>query len=225
MISMDKQTVTDQVRKVLIRLKQNRRNDGFFDLMVHAFEYQVCQLEHLRDPFVFSNSISSYVKDYASRTSGEQQPDPPVTEVEKAGRMVQAFLEYSYIRRKKIRDTDSAYDRLYRNGSKELEITVDASKIGSYKDYIDIIQTELDFPRDCEGNIDRYLDWIRDLDWLPFESYVFTLTNSRDLECRNAPLLKEITDDFNDIIIPFWDHEAPDCIVGGTRKDVRLNLP
>ncbi len=147
-----------------------------------------------------------------------------VSELEETDKMVEAFWEYFCIRRQNIRKTDPAFDQLYRNDAKELEVTIDAAKISSYKDYIDMIQIELDFPYDCEGMVDRYLDWIRDLGWLPFESYVFNITNSKDLERRNAPLLKEIVEDFDEIIIPFWDHEATDCIVGGERKDVRVNL-
>lgn len=220
----DKQAVIDQVRMVYEKLKQGGIKSQRNSLLLHEFEYQIYQLEHLKDPFGFTNSIKKCADYYASWPSEERTPNVTVSELEETDKMVEAFWEYFCIRRHKIRKTDPAFDRLYRNDAKELEVTIDAAKISSYKDYIDMIQIELDFPYDCEGMIDRYLDWIRDLEWLPFESYVFNIINSKDLERRNAPLLKEIVEDFDEIIIPFWDHEATDCIVGGERKEVRLNL-
>ena len=220
----DKQAVINQVRKVYEKLKQGGIKSERNSLLLHEFEYQIYQLEHLKDPFGFTNSIKKCANYYASWPSEERTPNVTVSELEETDKMVEAFWEYFCIRRHEIRKTDPAFDRLYRNDSKDLEDTIDAAKISSYKDYIDIIQIELDFPRDCEGMGDRYLDWIRDLEWLPFESYVFNIINSKDLERRNAPLLKEIVEDFDEIIIPFWDHEAVHCIPGGERKDIYLNL-
>ena len=220
----DKQAVINQVRKVYEKLKQGGIKSERNSLLLHEFEYQIYQLEHLKDPFGFTNSIKKCANYYASWPSEERTQNVTVSELEETDKMVEAFWEYFCIRRHEIRKTDPAFDRLYRNASKELEVTVDAAKISNYKDYIKIIQIELDFPYDCEGNIDRYLDWIRDLGWLPFENYVFNIINSKDLERRNAPLLKEIVEDFDEIIIPFWDHEAVDCIPDGERKDICLNL-
>ena len=220
----DKQAVIEQVRKVYEKLQQGRMEDGRYRLLLNNFAYQLHQLENLKDPFGFTNSLKDCADYYASWPSGDRNPDVTVSELEEADKMVAAFQEYFYARMNKIRETDPAFDRLYRNDSKELEVTIDAARISSYKDYIDIIQIELDFPYDCEGMADRYLDWIRDLDWLPFETYVFNIVNSKDLEKRNAPLLKEIVEDFDNYIIPFWDHEAVHCILGGERKDIYLNL-
>lgn len=222
---MYRQPVIDQVRKVCMRLKQTRKNQGyFFDDLIRHCEYQIHELEHLHDPFYFWDHLKGSAKEYMIHTVGETYPDPPVSEVEKAEKMVTAFYDYVWARRKLIRAVDRKYDRLYRNSSRELEVTVDASKIRSYDDFINIIQVELDYPHDCEGMVDRHLDWIRDLGWLPFESYVFTITNSKVLMKRNPKLLEEIVDHFNRIIIPFWDHEVFDVVVGGERKDIRLNL-
>ena len=220
----DKQAVIDQVRMVYEKLKQGGIKSQRNSLLLHEFEYQIYQLENLKDPFGFTNSLKDCAAYYASWPSGNRIPDVTVSELEEADKMVAAFQEYFYARMNKIRETDPAFDRLYRNDSKELEVTIDAARISSYKDFIDIIQIELDFPYDCEGMADRYLDWIRELDWLPFKTYVFNITNSKDLERRNAPLLKEIVEDFDNCIIPFWDHEAVHCILDGERKDIYLNL-
>jgi len=106
----------------------------------------------------------------------------------------------------------------------QMEVIIDGSKISNYKDFIDVVQRELLFPGDCEGMTERYLDRIRDLSWLPYITYVFTIINSEELKRRNEALLKAIVKDFDETIIPFWDHEFVHCIVGGERKDIHLNL-
>ena len=87
-----------------------------------------------------------------------------------------------------------------------------------------MVQKELQFPVDCGGRVDRYLEQIRDLSWLPYKTYVFTLFNSADLERRNNGLLKQIVSDFDRNIIPFWHHQVVYIVLNGEPKNVHLNL-
>ena len=109
------------------------------------------------------------------------------------------------------------------NGSEETKtITIDGSIIFSYRDFINIIQKELDFPRDCEGIIDRYLDWMTDLQWTPYNRIVIRIVNSSRL--ANGYRTNEIVPDFNEHILPFWKDEYMHCIVNPTPKEVVLEL-
>ena len=103
-------------------------------------------------------------------------------------------------------------------------IVIDGSQIKCYKDFIDIVQKELDFPSDCEGNVDSYLDWIQDLQWTNYNTVDITITNSEHLSSSNNQDLKYIISDFRDIIIPFWQDEYENCIVEPTQKEIILHL-
>ena len=109
------------------------------------------------------------------------------------------------------------------NSSEETKtITVDGSIVFRYRDFINIIQKEPDFPRDCEGSIDRYPDWMTDLQWTPYNRIVIRIVNSSRL--ANGYRTNEIVPDFNEHILPFWKDEYMRCIVNPTPKEIVLEL-
>ena len=103
-------------------------------------------------------------------------------------------------------------------------VTVDGASIHSYKDFIDIIQEELDFPRDCEGMVDRYLDWMQDLQFSSWNRFVITIRNSDCLVNSDSRDLKDIISHFREIILPFWKDEYRRCIVDPDPKEIILKL-
>ena len=102
-------------------------------------------------------------------------------------------------------------------------ITIDGSLIHSYKEFIDIIQKELEFPRDCIGKIDCYLDWIRDLQWTSYNCIVLTIINSKCL-LTNGNRTDEIIPHFQNVILPFWKDEYQRCIPDPVHKEIILDL-
>lgn len=103
-------------------------------------------------------------------------------------------------------------------------IQLDGKEIKNYQDFILEMQKKMYFPRDCQGNIDRYLDWMRDLSWIQSETICIQILNSNYLMTGNATDRKKTLDDFNRIIIPFWKYDAESFIVGGKKKNVILKL-
>ncbi|MBQ6290216.1 MAG: hypothetical protein IJK71_13345 [Clostridia bacterium] len=218
---LDKQMMIDQVRKVLniFRQKEEVRNIGVYKDYIYRYEQQLLALEQDLNYNCISGTGHIYMDSDAYGLN-----DPFIDEISKAEQMVHDYLRREKLRLKKpeeMRADLSAFSLKYPS---QMEVIIDGSKISNYKDFIDVVQRELLFPGDCEGMTERYLDRIRDLSWLPYITYVFTIINSEELKRRNEALLKEIVRDFDEIIIPFWDHEFVHCIVGGERKDIHLNL-
>lgn len=103
-----------------------------------------------------------------------------------------------------------------------LVLQIDGRKLDSYEDYIAIVQKQAQFPTDCRGNIDVYLDWICDLSWLDVDSIHFLFEHWDSFQQRQPRLARRIVDDIQKSIIPFWQEEAPHCIVQGRTKSVTL---
>ena len=213
---LDKQAMTDQVRKVLnvFRQKEEVRNIGVYKDYIYRYEQQLLALEQDLN----QNCISGACYIYAENDAYAPE-DPFIDEIGKAERMLHDYLlkEASKLKQPAKPRTDYA-------ASAQLEVSIDGSKINSYQDFIEVVQKELQFPEHCGGRVERYLEQIRDLSWLPYKTYVFTIYNTADLERRNNALLKQITGDFNRNIIPFWHHQVVYIVVGGEPKNVHLNL-
>lgn len=213
---LDKQAMTDQVRKVLntFRKKEAVRNAGVYKDYIYRYEQQLLTLEQDLN----YNCISGACHIYAENDAYAPE-DPFIDEIGKAERML-----HDYLLKEASRLKQPVKQETYLPATAQLEVTVDGSKISSYQDFIDIVQMKLQFPESCGGRVDRYLEQIRDLSWLPYKIYVFTIYNTADLERRNSALLKQITGDFDRNIIPFWHHQVVYVVVDGEPKNVHLNL-
>ena len=211
---MEKQAVINQVRKVydLFREKEAVRNAGILNNYIYRYEQQLLALE--KD--IHYNCIRGIWHIYSDNDRCGNN-DLFIDEISKAERMVDEYQKQEGFRLKEL-------NQQWNTKSCQTEVIIEGSKINSYQDFIDAIEKKLAFPGNCAGSIDCYLHWIRDLSWLPYNTYVFIITHTEDLRQRNAALLQDIVRDFDEIIIPFWDHESVHCIIGGERKIIHLVL-
>jgi hypothetical protein len=112
---------------------------------------------------------------------------------------------------------------LYKNEQMYV-VELNGQRIQSWENYITEMQTKFKFPTSCIDSIDRYFDWIRDLDWLNKESYALII-NDYDLFMKNNVEFKnEIISDFRDVILPFWQDEVEEVVVGGKAKCFTIYL-
>lgn len=65
------------------------------------------------------------------------------------------------------------------------------------------MEKELCFPRYCDGIVDRYLDCMRDLSWLNYDSCEIHIVNQNDFLKLNIEDRENILNDFNNIILPY----------------------
>ncbi len=213
---LNKQTMIDQVQKVcrIFRQKEEVRNIGVYKDYIYRYEQQLLALEQDLN----QNCISGACHIYADNDAYDPN-DPFIDEISKAERML-----HDYLLKEASRLKQPAKQEAYLPATAQMEVTIDGSKISSYQDFIDVVQKELQFPQHCGGRVDRYLEQIRDLSWLPYKTYVFTIYNTAELERRNNALLKQIVGDFDRNIIPFWHHQVVYVVFDGESKNVHLNL-
>lgn len=213
---LDKQMMIDQVQKVcnIFRQKEEVRNIGVYKDYIYRYEQQLLALEQDLN----QNCISGACHIYAENDAYAPE-DPFIDEIGKAERML-----HDYLLKEASKLKQPVKQEAYLPATAQMEVTIDGSKISSYQDFIDVVQKELQFPQHCGGRADRFLEQIRDLSWLSYKTYVFTIYNTADLERRNNALLKQIVGDFDRNIIPFWHHQVVYIVTGGETKSISLNL-
>ena len=74
------------------------------------------------------------------------------------------------------------------------------------------MQMKFKFPRDCQGYVERYLDWMRDLSWIKADKIKITIKNMSFFMIDNPTDRKEALQDLCEIILPF-----------GNLKQIRLS--
>ncbi|MNP65100.1 hypothetical protein D3C76_1606630 [compost metagenome] len=77
---------------------------------------------------------------------------------------------------------------------------------------------------DCDDSIDRYLDWIRDLDWLDSEGYVLIIKNYSSFMKADPNMKKQMISLFVDTILPYWEEEVKHVMVDGQPKRFMVYL-
>lgn len=103
-------------------------------------------------------------------------------------------------------------------------VELDGSTIQSWKDYVSEIEKKFMFPTTCINSVDRYLDWIRDLSWLEKEEYILVIYNSNSFLIKDLALKNKVVMYFKEAILPFWQSEVEEVVVGGKAKPFMVYL-
>lgn len=106
-------------------------------------------------------------------------------------------------------------------------VVVDGSKIKSMEDFVDYVEKELDFPTSCEHGIAmlaRFEDWIRDLSWFNYDTYIFIIYNYKEFMKNNEKEKKLIISIFEELILPWWEKDVLECVNGEETKNFQLYL-
>ena len=103
-------------------------------------------------------------------------------------------------------------------------VEIDGKHIQSWEDYILEIETKMRFPTTCIDSIDRYLDWITDLEWLGKNSYVLIIYNFADFMENNPDIKNLIIKRFKEHILPWWQEDVEEFSAGGKRKPFNVYL-
>ena len=86
------------------------------------------------------------------------------------------------------KDLDLLKSKLLRD-NKVLVVELAGDKIQSWVDYVSEVQSKFSFPTPCTDSVDRYLEWIRDLEWLEQEKVVMIINHFSDF-CKENPSMK-----------------------------------
>jgi len=103
-------------------------------------------------------------------------------------------------------------------------VEIQGANIQSWSDYIKIIEDTFKLPTQWPNNMDAYLDWMRDLDWLNKDSYILVIHDFDSFLCADLELKNIIIEDFNDVILPWWKEEVETYTVGGRKKPFNVYL-
>lgn len=103
-------------------------------------------------------------------------------------------------------------------------VELDGEKIHTWEEYIGQIEREFEFPTTCIDSMDRYLDWIRDLDWIEKDSFALVIYNYNDFLSSELGLKNKIINTFKDTILPFWEEEVERVVVEGKAKSFKVYL-
>lgn len=111
-----------------------------------------------------------------------------------------------------------------KTNKKVFVVEINGYEIKSWHDYISEIQSKFSFPTSCYDSVDRYLDWMRDLQWIDKDD-IALIINNHDEFLKSEPELKnEIISDFADIILPFWQEEVKEVVIEGKPKKFMVYL-
>ena len=106
-------------------------------------------------------------------------------------------------------------------------IKIDGGAIQSWQDYWKEMSRAFSFPdlQPCmNSDYHSYYDFMTDLSWLKTSDVILIIENADDF-LRDSPSLKDdITEDFKNYLLPFWDDEVVRTVVNGERKDFSVYL-
>lgn len=91
------------------------------------------------------------------------------------------------------------------------------------KDYLNLISDFFHFPIRAKG-LDGYNDWMRDLSWLNKKKIIIIINDYQKFLQKDISSKEVIIEDFNELILPWWESEVVDCVVGGETKKMLVYL-
>jgi len=103
-------------------------------------------------------------------------------------------------------------------------VTINGRNLQNWNSFLDKMIDEFKLPMKEHKNVNAYLDWMRDLEWLDKEGYALFIKNYKDFMQGNLDIKKDIIDDFENYILPFWESEVEQVVVGGKAKKFNIYL-
>lgn len=103
-------------------------------------------------------------------------------------------------------------------------VEIEGSQISNFNEYMYFIEKVLKFPSPCEDIPERYEDWIRDLSWFPYSEYTFIVYNYGLFLHENPREKGWFIDGFKNMILPWWEKDVVNHMVGGETKIMNVYL-
>lgn len=118
----------------------------------------------------------------------------------------------------------SEYD-LPKEGEGDFIITLDGMEIDTFEKFLCYIEKEFHFPESCQGMFNRFMDWICDLTWLDYKSYIVIIKSYSNFMSKSDYNLKcLVMNAFQHDILPFWEEDVSKIVVGGTPHSFKIYL-
>lgn len=102
---------------------------------------------------------------------------------------------------------------------------IEGGKIRTEADYVQEMSNAFAFPHELPVmKIGWYNDYISDLMWIEQKDIVLLIHNYDLMLCDEQKLKKNILDDFEEIILPWWEGEVVGHMVGGMPRGFMVYL-
>ena len=108
---------------------------------------------------------------------------------------------------------------------KDMVVQVDGAFCKNLKDYFRFIYQRLNFPADTiRPSYNGYDDWMTDGTYFNNDKIHLIILNydmfiSEDIEAKQI-----IMDHFETHILPWWEHDVVNCVVGGKTKEFNVYI-
>lgn len=102
---------------------------------------------------------------------------------------------------------------------------IEGAKIRTEADYVQEMSNAFTFPHELPAmKIGWYNDYISDLMWIEQKDIVLLIHNYDLMLCDEQKLKKNILDDFEEIILPWWEGEVVGHMVDGKPRGFLIYL-
>jgi hypothetical protein len=101
---------------------------------------------------------------------------------------------------------------------------IEGKKIKTEEDYFREVWLAFDFPPALRPSWAGHDDWIRDLDWLNADGYLFFVYDFPQFLRNDHDSKAFFAKHFQDFILPFWEDEVTRVVVGGKAKSFNVYL-
>jgi hypothetical protein len=101
---------------------------------------------------------------------------------------------------------------------------IDGNDISDLNQFLKTVWKIFRFPNTGYFNYYAYLDWIRDLDWLKAEGYLFVIKNQSALMVKDIAKKKLVIDSLKNEVLPWWESGIEQFQVQGRAKSFNVYL-
>ncbi|KAB1438064.1 barstar family protein [Candidatus Galacturonibacter soehngenii] len=105
-----------------------------------------------------------------------------------------------------------------------LNIILDGKKIKTKDNFLEVIEEKLQFPYPCNGSLDSFLDWMRDLSWINSKKINLIIYDYKEFLNDNLEVKEIILDCFEEDILPYWEEDVKTTMVDGETKEFNVYL-
>lgn len=132
---------------------------------------------------------------------------------------------------------------IYQKSNSSFIVKIDGKKIKTEEDWLYTMAEAFHFPVPISGTTQNmywfegaystrkypmtwqiYDDWITDLEWLNTNSVVLIVLNYSDMLIDFPDAKEKVITRFKEDILPWWESEVVNCVVGGKPKEFNVFL-
>ncbi len=106
----------------------------------------------------------------------------------------------------------------------KIRIIIDGKNIKTKEEFLQVIEDNFKFPESCYGNLDAFLDYIRDLSWFDHDEIEIVLKNQKEFLNLNQQLKGILFRCLIEDILPYWEKDVLYQCVNGKCKEFTIYI-